>query len=1073
MSSNKISFLQEKLLILETEKSLSAGKEVVKAVVGLIIPNVHNSDFKLFREGDGKITANAGWFQFDDEIADRRATYVLEVPSESNIDIKLFGINKLSMRTIAWAVGLTPNFEDEPFNGRYNVGIDFVIPDTKDRVIVVLSKNYKVRTVELKGQLTATFHEIFNSWASISDTSRKAELHSILWNSFDLHPINKKFYEGISYRFIHLRQHLESASILDNHHAAQFANRLIGRVIFTWFLDRKKFLNESSRYFDSTDFDDDTSYYKTRLEPLFFEVLNMPVSERSTDDLLTPYLNGGLFEPKPDDLYKTDALTFPKNYFDDLFEFLRGYNFTTDESTSDFQQVAIDPEMLGRIFENLLAEVSEETGAQARKAKGAFYTPREVVDYMCRQSLKEFLMAKIQKDENLDRRLYQLIDAPEREFHDQDHNWRRDLKPYKDELLSALDELRVIDPACGSGAFPIGMLQLLVKVYSRLEPRFDTEKAKLSIVDKNIYGVDIEPMAVEISRLRTWLALVVDQSDDKMQVKPLPNLDFKFVCANSLVNLENPDTFAFFDDNHLELKLQEIREQYFRTQSFTKKKDLRGKYKSLVEQEMTLFGENIRSSQLRSFQPFEGDSVALFFDAKHMFGIDRFDIVIGNPPYIGEKGNKDIFRAVKNSSLGKRFAQGKMDYFYYFFHLAIDLCAEGGVICYITTNYYPKAPSAKLLRKDFKEKTNVLKLINFQELKIFKSAVGQHNLITLLNKTEPDADHMVETCVTYRRGDADSSVLNGILSWTDEETSYFSIKQSELYKGERLDIVVKAGTGLDQILDRLEDSSIQLSELVTITNGLHTGADNAFVFETVPEILMQDKNVVSNFIKPIHKNSDIFKYGIRETNKKVLYIPNGLSLKDFPSIETYLTPFKDKLSSRAQIVRSKQPWHQLLWPRDPKLFAPSPKIVAPYSSRDNCFFYTEDQFYGSGDTYVIVSRSDADLKLICALLNSTVGLVWFKNRGKLKGEMIFLQGDSLGVFPIPKHVASDDVAQIESLVTAIQGLIAKENEFTEIYHSDAYLELYRKIDERVFEIYGLSAEDKKVLEEEALIYKAE
>ena len=831
MLNPKIQNLQALLVNLEMNPGLELGQDVVKAIVGLLVPDSERLNFRQFTDQGGKLTANASWFQNDSVITDRLATYILDVPPESNLDIKLYAVKDASMRTIAWSVGLTENFEDEPFNGKFNVGIDFVIPKSLDRVIVALSKNYIVRTIELKGNLTATFQEILNSWLQISDLSRKAEFHTILWNSFDLHPINKRFYEGISQRFIHLCQHLENNEIHDSHHAAQFANRLIGRVIFTWFLDKKGFLNEASRYFQSMDFEDDTTYYKERLEPLFFEVLNMPVTDRRVEDLFTPYLNGGLFESKPEDLYKSDRLTFPKNYFDDLLQFLRGYNFTTDESTSEFQQVAIDPEMLGRIFENLLAEVSEETGAQARKAKGAFYTPREVVDYMCREALKGYLKSKIALDENLDRRLYQLIDAPEREYHDQDHNWRRDLKPYKDEIVSALDELKVIDPACGSGAFPIGMLQLLVKVYSRIEPRFDSQKAKLSIIDKNIFGADIEPMAVEISRLRTWLALVVDQEENKLDVKPLPNLDFKFVCANSLLSLDSSDTLSLFEDDQLEIKLQEIREQYFRTQSLSKKKDLRAKYQSLVQEEMTLFGDTVRTSQLKSFQPFESDRVANFFDPSHMFGVESFDIVIANPPYIGETGNKGIFRQVKNSSLGKRFAQGKMDYFYYFFHLAIELATENGVICFITTNYFPTATSASLLRQEFKSKTNVLKLINFNELKIFKSALGQHNLITLLAKGNPDPEWVVQTCVTERKGDADSGVLNQILDWTDPESSYFEIPQRELYKGERQDIVLKGSRELDFVLDKIAKNGNALKSFTSVTQGIQTGANDVFVFE--------------------------------------------------------------------------------------------------------------------------------------------------------------------------------------------------------------------------------------------------
>lgn len=1064
MLSKPVQLIQDLLVELETQPNLETGKEAVKAIVDLLIPGSSKLEFRQFTDKGGKLSANASWFQNDTVITDRLATYILDVPEESNLDIKLYAVKDASMRTIAWSVGLTENFEDEPFNSKFNVGIDFVIPKTLDRVIVALSKNYIVRTIELKGKLTATFQEILNSWLQVTDTTRKAEFHSLLWNSFDLHPINKRFYEGISQRFIHLRQHLENEQILDSHHAAQFANRLIGRVIFTWFLNKKDFLNASSRYFESTDYTDDTRFYRERLEPLFFEVLNMPISDRSVEDLFTPYLNGGLFEAKPEDLYKSESLTFPRNYFDDLFQFLRGYNFTTDESTSEFQQVAIDPEMLGRIFENLLAEVSEETGAQARKAKGAFYTPREVVDYMCRESLKSYLKSKIPHDENLDRRLYQLVDAPEREYHDQDHNWRRDLKPYKDEIISALDELKVIDPACGSGAFPIGMLQLLVKVYSRIEPRFDAQKAKLSIIDKNIFGVDIEPMAVEISRLRTWLALVVDQEESKLDVRPLPNLDFKFVCANSLLSLDSSDTLSFFEDVQLEVKLQEIREQYFRTQSLTRKKDLRSKYQSLVQEELTLFGDTLRTTQLKSFQPFESDRVANFFDSQHMFGIDSFDIVIANPPYIGEKGNKDIFRLVKDSSLGKRFAQGKMDYFYYFFHLAIDLASENGVITFITTNYYPTATSAILLRQEFKAKTNVLKLVNFNELKIFKSAVGQHNLITLLSKGEPSPEHVVRTCVTERKGDADSAVLNQILDWRDSETSYFEITQRDLYKGDRFDIVFKGSRELDKVLDKIASKGVPLKSLTSVTKGIETGANDVFVFETIPEILQSSSQVMDDFVKPLHKNSDILRYGTKTSGKKVLYFPNGLELENYPNLAEYLNSFRERLSNRAQIVRSTQPWFQLLWPRNPAVFAPSPKIIAPYRSKTNAFYFTEGEFYGSTDTYFVVSRGSVRLKPLLACLNSSVGLVWFKNMGKVKGEMLDLTGDNLELFPIPQNSLTPEVSKmLESLVDEIQAFLAGSDDQEASLQSREYKELYSRIDQIVLDAYGLDRDEQAAL----------
>lgn len=628
--------IQKELDTLSEQKTLAQAQRVILSVVRLLDSSVSVDDqnsFHLFADSDGKIRANASWFYEDSVIVDRKATYRIHSENKLNIDFKLYGIAKPSKRTISWAQALTPNFEDEPFNSKFNVGIDFIVPKNAEKVIIVLSNQYIIRTLELKGTLTATYQEILSKWASITDYANKKDVHSILWDSFDLQPLNKKFYAGISERFILLRQHFKKEKIFDDTHASYFANRLIGRVIFCWFLDKKGVINPDQKYFDSYSFASGTEYYRKNLENLFYGVLNTPVSDREFKDDVTPFLNGGLFEARDTDLYRDDKLTFPRDYFDELFTFLSGYNFTTDESTSQFQQVAIDPEMLGRIFENLLAEMTEETGEQARKSKGAFYTPREIVDYMCRESLREYLKTKIPEDQFRDQRFTQLIDAPDKDFQDQDHNWRRDWKPYKDSIIKALDELKVLDPACGSGAFPIGMLQLLVRVYERLEARFDPYKTKLQVIEKNIYGVDIEPMAVEIARLRTWLSIVVDEESDSKKIKPLPNLEFKFVCANSLINLDDSGVRTFGDDPNLENKLRHIRDAYFNTESVVKKSKLRLDYDKLVNSSENLFGESKRSKQLKTYRPFDNESSTAFFNPQVIFGISGFDVVIGNPPW--------------------------------------------------------------------------------------------------------------------------------------------------------------------------------------------------------------------------------------------------------------------------------------------------------------------------------------------------------------------------------------------------------------------------------------------------------
>jgi hypothetical protein len=745
MTSLKISNVQIALLKLESDKNLNNAKATVVSIVKLLIPNLPTNldeSLKLFSDSDGKLRSNSSWFFSDDIVADRVASYTINVPNNFNLDFKVYGISKPSKRTISWVQALTPNFEDEPFNGSFNVGIDFVIPATLDRIIVVLSKNYSVRTMELKGHLTATYLEILSKWEEITSFDNKTELHQILWNSLDLQPINRRFYSGINERFVWLKQHLVDSEIHDEKHAAQFANRLLGRIIFTWFLDKKGVINKEFEYFNSAVYSDDSKYYKEKLESLFFAVLNKPIEERDVNDTKTAYLNGGLFEPRKADLYLSAKLTFPTNYFDDLYDFLHAYNFTTDESTSNFQQVAIDPEMLGQIFENLLAEMSEESGDQARKAKGAFYTPREVVDYMCRESLKAYLRSQFEEDEFLDRRIYQLVDAPDREFQDQDHNWRRDWKPYKEKFITALDQLKVIDPACGSGAFPIGMLQLLVSVYSRLEPRFDIHRAKLAIVERNIFGVDIEPMAVEISRLRAWLSLIVDVEDVGNKVQPLPNLDFKFVCANSLLPLEEITQEILGDDPELELKLQSIREKYFNTNKFEKKHKLRLEYEKLVQEEESLFGESFKTTQLKSFRPFENEASAIFFDSDYMFGLDRFDIVIGNPPYgakVSVDHKKKFKKYYKSASSDIEGGRGSLNTYTVFIELALKLLSEKGNLNYIVPISVCSSESSMPLHSLLEQQCEVIRISSFavRPQPVFLNAMVNTSIINAIKTGKP------------------------------------------------------------------------------------------------------------------------------------------------------------------------------------------------------------------------------------------------------------------------------------------------------------------------------------------------
>ena len=670
-----------------------------------------------------------------------------------------------------------------------------------------------------------------------------------LKNRFSIEVVNKDFYTQIAILFTKLaggkrttgrtkydeKGSLQLPSTSDDTIKKEFSVRLIGRLIFCWFL-KKKSSDKSSpllpeELLSSKAVSQKPGFYHNILEPLFFETLNTSRKERKKGYQLPPwaqipFLNGGLFIPEYHDYYQVDQLGIskyinilkvPDNWLKELFDIFEIYNFTIDENTPVDVELSIEPEMLGRIFENLLAEINPETGNTARKSTGSYYTPRTIVEYMVDESLKQYLLSKTNLDEN---KISSLLAYEEEEV---DLN-----ESEKDAVLDALDVIKIIDPACGSGAFPMGILQKMLLILQKIDPkskkwlnkkisqientivREEFQKKieaenwnyihKLGIIQNSIYGVDIQPIAVDISKLRFFLSLIVDEkvddSKDNRGVDSLPNLEFKFVCANSLIGLpkKNSQAELFEVVDNLSL-LKKLREEYLRCHG-DEKKLIEKKFQEIQSE---MFGSSLKwlswgggdsqTVKLSQWNPFSGESCE-WFDSEWMFGVkDGFDIIITNPPYIVEKGHKEIFREIKQGTLGKYY-QGKMDLFYFFFHLALDIGKQNSQIAFITTNYYTTAYGAKKLRQEFKENTIIRMLINFNELKIFKSALGQHNMVTILEKAQ-DERVFAQTCITQKQGIANSQTLQQIFSGRDTETHYYKVSQKDVYDGDEYYILTK------------------------------------------------------------------------------------------------------------------------------------------------------------------------------------------------------------------------------------------------------------------------------------------
>lgn len=754
------SSVNELLGKLEDNPTIETGIELANQIVSLFgevntksVEDVFESSLEL-----PNAERYDSWFQPHPIFKSDRACF--DLADAPLLQAKFYWLKKRSRQILAGGVHFTPNYEDEEFthNERYKVGLDFFLSPNGKSLQVVLSNRGNLRIVELSGRLNNTQKEIFEKWIGAGSLKSQEALHTTLWESFKLKSVNQKFYDGVSNSFTELLQHLKSID-KDEEEAKLFASRLLGRLLFCWFLRKKGIIDESVGYFNAHSADS-TSYYKQSLERLFFLTLNTPVDERDEltkqhqkalfpellvddrpslfkTDQKTPYLNGGLFEPHENDWYKDDSLTLPEGFFTNLYDHFEEFNFTTDESSPEYEQIAIDPEMLGRVFESLLATQIDDTGEQARKAKGAFYTPREIVGYMCRESLREYLCNELDGEDSARESINSLLDISDSEWAKaRSNNVRDKIKSHRANIIDALDKVTILDPACGSGAFPMGMLQLMLKTYERIENRFDPYATKLSVIQNNIFGVDIEPMAVEIARLRAWLSLVVDEGDSK-DIAPLPNLDFKFVCANSLMPLDGNGQASLLSDNDLHEKLKELRNKYFNARKPESKKKLQADYYKLINQK-TLFDDR-RTKQLQSFNPFINLHPAEFFSADQMFGVtEGFKIVIGNPPY-GAKiptSDKKIYRDFYSSAKtipGKQ--KGSLDTFALFIDMGFNELSKLGNLSYIVPLTITSGDSMTSVHKLIFDNCKDVKISSYcdRPVQIFKNA---HKKLSIISFTK-------------------------------------------------------------------------------------------------------------------------------------------------------------------------------------------------------------------------------------------------------------------------------------------------------------------------------------------------
>jgi adenine-specific DNA-methyltransferase len=1036
-------------------------------------------------------------------------------------------------------------------------------------------------------------------------------------SAFSVQPLTKEFYKEIQTWFYHALENYEKEIFFPGGQKEENLIRLITRLMFVWFIKQMGVVPE--KLFDPKelknivkDFGNGHNYYNAVLQNLFFATLNRPINERgwakdegflknrntfgikslyryedkfliSPEEVLglfenIPFINGGLFECLDKDSQYIDGFSrrpdkqakVPDKYFFQekeqetdlskyglgrakfrgLIDIFKDYNWTTDESSPIDQEVALDPELLGKVFENLLASYNPETATTARKATGSYYTPKEIVDYMVEESLKEYFKTKTNlSEEKIENLFYQ----EEPQLSDEERR----------ELVRAIADVKIIDPACGSGAFCMGALHKLVELLNRIDPTNELWKSeqlrrltnelserweemneeerkeeieyllevfneqrnypdygrKLYLIQNCIYGVDIQPIAVQLTKLRFFLSLILDQkpSNDKNNnfgILPLPHLETKFVCANTLIGLESSRQRSIKSQEvmKIERELKRIRERYFRVRNRKQKQELEEKDRELREKLAELLKkqgwDNKDVQKIISFDILDPTAKADWFDPEWMFGVvDGFDVVIGNPPYVRqEKIKKDKPLLQKQ---GYEVFTSTADLYVYFYEKGYQLLKQKGVLAYITSNKWMRAKYGENLRKFLKEKTTIIKLIDFGGYRVFEQTVD--TCILLFKKEKPPKEHTFEFLTVpshvkdlesylrkrskYLIEQETETVLKRVESWSDVKTWQELRDWQTAYVGNWQTMLQEKLSnngwtlGDDKVLslkEKIEKVGKPLKEWdVKIYRGIITGYNDAFIIdtETRNRILAnckdeEERKRTEEIIKPVLRGRDIERYRYKWAVLWIIIIPAGWTnerrgqedseeffKKTFPALYNHFMSFAN-VKGKGKGLFDRDDQGDYWWELRPCDYYPEfekEKIVWQRVTKSPKFAIVPSGYYCEATTHFITTNEDAFYirRYLLGIFNSKFfefAFYKFYMGGGIEGE---IKGEFIGRYPIPpitpqtQPLADQIVQKVQEILTLTQSPDFETSQEKQ----QKVKELEREIDQLVYKLYGLTEEE--------------
>ena len=919
--------------------------------------------------------------------------------------------------------------------------------------------------------------------------------------------------------------------------------RLITRMLFIWFIKEKGLVapelfveNQVAPLLKDYDRSTGDSYYRAVLQNLFFATLNTEIdrrgfssvsnpthrdftryrfrSEMTDPDALvahfdkTPFINGGLFdcldseEAKGKGGYRIDCfsdvdkglLSIPNRLFfgpDGLIDLFERYKFTVEENTPVEVEVALDPELLGKVFENLLAAYNPETKESARKQTGSYYTPRSVVDYMVDEALVAALAQKAAPDDG-DRnwwedRLHYLLD-----YSDADDLF---LPDEADRVVRAIAELRVLDPAVGSGAFPMGVLHKLTLALRRLDSdnrRWEalqrglalkqTEQAydastqqqrdqalqdisdtferyrgsdfgrKLYLIQNSIYGVDIQPVATQIAKLRFFISLAIEQQPaaaaENYGIQPLPNLETRFVAADALLGLDKKAIQVPLGGQNrvseLNGALRQNRERHFHAGIRQEKlrlrhEDARLRGELATELERAGMSES-DAGKIASWDPYDQNEHAEWFDPGYMFDVTGgFDVVIGNPPYVQlQKDSGRLGKLYRNAGYATSASTG--DVYQLFYEQGMRLLSPSGLLAFISSNSWLKAEYGKATRSLLADNHTVLRLIETGK-DVFENVIVDTSILIerrgktgdtgkavdtdrLADKTFPPSENLWSEF--QPRGDTPWSLLT-------------PIEQSVMNK------MLAVGTPL-------KDWDI------AINYGIKTGYNEAFIIDNqTKDALIEQDARSEEIIKPVLRGRDIERYRAKWAGMWLIDTHNGyagvpaIDVDCYPAVKAHLDNHYEQLEKRFDKGRTPYNLRNCAYHGD---FAKE-KLLWIELVNDGRFAYDTSGVYGEATTFLLTGEC---IKYLCAALNATL-VRWFLEKiaptsgmGTLRWKKVYIERLPIPRITVPKQ------DPFEQLVDRI--LSAKAGAF----HSDVEA-LEAEIDQLVYRVYGLTPEEIAAVEQ--------